>query len=215
MRRTLTLAVLALLLVAPRAHALGKGDNFFALELTHGVADLYTPDFGSTGYITAYDHSEQGVQGQYWKMMSTDYAFNVTAGWGFFSETDKPGAAAPPGSGDAKYSQSSFLVRVGGDRVASIGDRTLFYFGPGIEYWSGKAKFEQSGLPSVETESITRYSLSARVGATMKVSKGWGVTGHVGTRIGMASAKDQGAKASWWPSSNEGSVGLMFLFGSE
>ena len=49
----------------------------------------------------------------------------------------------------------------------------------------------------------------------MKVSKTWGVTGHVGTRIGMASAKDQGAKATWWPSSNEGSVGLMFMFGSE
>jgi opacity protein-like surface antigen len=215
MRRILAGAALALVLAAPQAHALAKGNAMFAIELTHGMADLYDPSSVAGGYISAYDHSEQGVQGQYWMMMTGDYAFNVTAGWGFFNETDKPSSAAGPGAPDQKYSQTSYNIRVGGDRMVGIGDRTLLYFGPGIEYWSGKAKFEGFGPTTVETESITRYALSARIGATMKVSRTWGVTGHVGTRLGMASAKDQGAKVSWWPSSNEGSVGLMFMFGGE
>lgn len=212
MRKTLAMALL-LAVVAMPAHALTKGTSMFAIQLTNGTADLYDPSGVGGGYITAYDHSEIGVQAQFWSLMSDDYAFTVAGGLGFFGETDEPGTNAAPGDGDFKYTQSSFNVRVGGDRMVSIGDRAVVYFGPGIEFWSGKAKFETAGSPTVETENVSRISLNGRLGGTMMIGKNWGMTGHVGHRIGHASAEDQGAKATWWPSSFESAGGLVFTFG--
>lgn len=215
LRKTLVLSALLLLAFASSAFAIGKGGNMLALQITHGTADLYDPsDAGD--YISAFDHSEYGFRAEYWSMMADDYAFTLAAGIGMFSETDKPGSTAAPGSPDETYSQSSFSIRVGGDRVVNVGDRGMLFFGPGIEYWSGKAKFEDIiAAGSVETESVTRFSLSARMGGHMMVGEGWGVTAQVGTKVGYASAEDTGSKATWWPSSLDGNVGLLFLFGAK
>jgi hypothetical protein len=200
----------------------------FAIELTSGTADFAdkangsttgSPNFTAT-YISAYEHSELGIQGQYWRMMSEDYALALSAGWGFFSESDQPGQSAPAGSPDHTFSISSFNVRLGGDRVAKVGERTTMYGGPGIEYWSGSAKFEPdpfttSGTGEYQNESVTRWSISARIGAIMWLSEYVGLTTHVGGRYGYASVEEQGAKATWWPSSVEAAAGFVYAFGAE
>ncbi len=188
-----------------------KEGGLYGLSLTSGTADLYDPSGAAGGYITAYDHSELGVAFQYWRHMSDDYAVAFNAGYGFFSEKDEPGTNAPGGSNDHKYTQTSWSVRVGGDRVEKLGERAVVYFGPGIEYWSGKAKFDD-GTPggSIETKNVTRVSLSTRIGALMTLSKGAGINLQLGHYIGMASAKDQGAKASWWPSGFQAAAGVVF-----
>ncbi len=201
------------LLAATSAFALEKGDGLYGIQITNGTADLYSPDFGGSGYISAYDHSEIGVGIQYWRLMSADYAFTLSGGIGFFSETDKPGTAAPSGATDFKYSQSSFNVRVGGDRVVSVGDRAVFYFGPGLTYWSGKAKFDD-GTPSgeIESENVARFGLSGRVGGLMMLSDNAGFNCQIGRYVAYASAEADGAKATWYPSGFEASGGLVFKF---
>ena len=225
-RATVAVAGLLLMAFAPAAWALGKGGSMFAIELTHGTADFADKFSGTTNtsnvaaYVTAYDHSELGIQGQYWKMMAEDYALAISAGYGFFSETDAPGQGAPSGSPDLKFSTSSFNIRVGGDRVAKVGERTTMYGGPGIEFWSGNAKFEPdpfatTGTGEYNDEKVTRWSISARVGAIMWLSEYLGLTTHVGGRYGYASVEEQGAKATWWPSSVEAAAGFVYAFGGE
>ena len=228
-RSTVAVAGLLLVAFAPAAWALGKGGSMLAIELTHGTADFAdktqggntgTPNFTAT-YIGAYDHSELGIQAQYWRMMAEDYAVTLSVGWGFFNETDQPSSAAGAGSPDHKFSISSFNVRLGGDRVAKLGERTTMYGGPGIEFWSGNAKFEPDFVVANTTtgeykdESALRWGLSARIGATMMLSEYVGLTAHVGGRYGHASVEEEGAKASWWPSSVESSAGVLYSFGKE
>ena len=218
MNRIITAALL-LAVSASAAFAAGAGyskTSFLAVQLTSGTADLATElSSNFNGFAPAFDHSEYGFKAEYWSMMAPEYAFNVSYGLGFFTEEDKPGTNATPGDGTQKYSQNSWNVRVGGDRMLSIGDKSNLYFGPGIEYWSGKAKFEDKTAPgsSYETKNVTRVSVGARMGANMMVGPTWGFTGQVGTKIGHASYKEAGAETTWWPSSMEGSVGLVFKFG--
>ncbi len=200
------------MLLAANAFAVPAGTNLFAIQLSNGTADLY--DRGDH-YITAYDHSELGGQLQLWHVMPNDLAVALSGGVGFFSETDKPGNNPPPGSQDFKYTQSSWNVRLGFDRLAEIGDRTIFYFGPGLEYWSGKAKFDYgTGDPANwESKNVTRFAISGRVGGMMKVSEQLAFACQVGRYVGIASADDEGRKASWWPSGLEAAGGLVFGFG--
>lgn len=224
-RTTIALAGLLLMAIAPAAWALGKGGSMFAIELTHGVASIADSSqgrinaTGATGFISSYDHSELGVQGQYWYMMTGDYAVTVSAGMGFFTEIDKQGSKGiPAGAADMKFSLSSFNIRVGGDRVAKVGDRALMYGGPGLEFWSGRAKFENFpslGPRAYEGESTTRIGISARIGAIMVINDSFGLSTHVGGRYGYASVEEQGAKSTWWPSSVEAGAGLVYMFGGE
>src|SRR5438034_6078158 len=87
-RATVAVAGLFLMTFAPAAWALGKGGSMFAIELTHGTADFAdktqgatTPSYTAT-YISAWEHTELGIQGQYWRMMSEDYAVTLSAGFG-------------------------------------------------------------------------------------------------------------------------------------
>lgn len=218
-RRCMALATLALVLTAPGALAAGKGTSMLALGVSNGAADLYSADGG--GYISAFDHSEIGLKGEYWLMMTDDYAFTLAGGIGFFSEKNEPGTGSAPGDPERTYSQSSFSVRLGGDRVAKVGDRAILYFGPGLEFWSGKAKFENFGFVAppaadeYETENVTRISVSTRIGAHMLLGSNWGLTCHLDRLWGHASAEENGAKATWWPSSTGASGGLLFMFGGE
>lgn len=217
-RRIVAFAALLLVACAPGAWALGKGTSMFALQLAHGIADFAGPGDGT--YIDAFDHSEVGIQGQFWYMMSSDYAMAISGGYGFFSESDEPGDSTTAKE-KKKYSQAAFNVRVGGDRVVKLGDRALLYFGPGVEFWSGKAKFENFAFPppldksAVETGSTKRFSLSARIGGTMLIGPAWGLTGHVGHKVGYATVTDKGSKATWWPSSVDAAGGVVFVFGGE
>jgi hypothetical protein len=185
------------------------GEGLLGIQVTNGTADVYYP---AGDYITAgQPHSELGLGIQYWRLMSKDYAFTFSAGIGTFSETDKPGDTAPANSTDFKYTQNSWNVRVGGDRAVKVGDRAIFYFGPGVELWSGKSKFD--GGPdfatAYETESVMRYALSGRVGGVMLLSEKLGFNCQVGRYLGYASAEENGAKVSWWPSGFQASGGLI------
>jgi len=206
----IALAVVAMLSMATGAFALTKGQSTFSIQIGTGTADLVAP--AGPGYITAFALSELEPRLEFTKMIKDDYAFNLSAGIGTYSETDKPGDAASPGDPDQKTTVSSFFVRVGGDRVVNVGDRTTLYFGPGLEYWSGKYKYE-AGTFEEESESTMRISLAGRIGGTMMLGQSWGFTANASHRIGIASAEWDGAKANWTPSSSGASGGLLFVFG--
>ena len=112
-------------------------------------------------------------------------------------------------------------MRVGGDRVGQVGDRLTVFIGPGLEFFTGKAKekFEGGGGPTVENESssTTRFGVSGRVGGMMKISDNVSIVGRVGHNLGYAtSSADKGnAKITWWPSSFDAAWGLAFAFGSQ
>jgi hypothetical protein len=205
-------AVMVVLSVqSAQALTLAKGSQFITVQLTEGTADLVNPEAFTPGYITAYSHSEMGVQAQYVKLMSDDFAFNLSGGIGFFSETDKPGTNALPGSTDQKYTQSSWQGRIGVDRVGHIGERLHVFVGPGLQVWSGKAKFE-TGSTSIESESTTRIGFHGRIGFHVAFNPAMGIFGQVGHYFAYAHAKDAGAEATWWPSAHDGAAGLAFTF---
>ena len=201
--------VLAGIAPAATAFAAEESQDLLGIQLTSGTADLYA---SQGDYLSAYDHSELGVGIQYWRLMSKDYAFALSGGIGGFSETDEAGPAAAPGSPDRRYTQRSWNLRVGGDRAVSVGERAIFYFGPGLEVWSGKAKFENITSPGAYlTQNVMRYSLSARIGGVMLLSERIGLNCQLGTYLGRASAEEQGAKAHWWPSGFQAASGLVIL----
>ena len=205
----LALASLMLFVAAPaRAQGLAKGSNLLSLQLTTGTADLATPEGGSGG-ITAYDHSEWGGQVQFQRLLSDDWALALSVGIGTFKETDEPGDNASPLEEDFEYSQSSVQFRVGADRFVHISPTFHLFVGPGIQYWSGSAKFESGGI-SVESENTTRISLNGRMGAHISLGSSFGLTGHIGHYLGTASAEDAGAKVSWMPSGFESAAGISF-----
>ena len=217
MNRICTALLLLAVSASLAAAAEGGNTKFLGVQLTSGTADLATElSSNFNGFAPAFDHSEWGFKAEYWNMMGPEYAFNISGGMGLFSEEDKPGTNAALGDGTQKYSQTSWNIRVGGDRMLSVGERSYIFFGPGIEYWSGKAKFEDETAPasSYETKDVSRISLSARVGGHMMVAPTWGFTVQAGTKIGRASYKEAGAETTWWPSSMEGALGLVFKFGS-
>ena len=191
------LSAVALLAFAATASVSEAKSSFLGVQVSTGTADL-AGEFGG-GDAPAYDHSEYGFKLEFWSMMSTDYAFTVSGGIGTFSEENKPGTNAVPGLGTFTYSQSSWNIRVGGDRVVKLSDRAYVFFGPGFEYWSGTAKFEDDTPPatSYETESVTRFSLHGRIGAHMMVAENWGFTVQAGQKVGRANYEEAGAKTSW------------------
>lgn len=206
-------ALLGALLVAPASAVTGleKGSTVLSFQLAHGDGDFVTPEFG-TGFITAYDHTEWGGQAQVQHLVSDNWALAVALGLGTFKETNEPGSNAIPGSTDFEYSQSSWNVRFGMDRVAHLTPSFHLYAGPGIQIWSGNATFDDGTSPEVESENTSRIALSGRIGAIVALSDSFGLNGHIGGYIGRASADDAGAEASWMPSGNHGALGIAFHF---
>lgn len=201
---------LAATLLAPPAWALGRGTGIYSLQLASSTADLYSPPGGP--YLSAYTHSEAGARFEYWRLLSDDYAFTFAAGAGWFGETDKPGSAAGAGAPDHKYTQSSWMARIGGDRVAKVGERAVLFFGPGLEYWNGKATFDGILAPGKSsTQNVNRFSVDGRIGGHMMITPHWAVTGHIGERLGYATVSDKGATASWWPGSTDAALGISLF----
>jgi hypothetical protein len=205
----LALAAVALFIAAPAraAEGLAKGSNILSFELTTGVADLTSVD--AVGRTTAYDHSEWGGQISFQQLLSDDWALALSGGIGTFKETDKPGDSSPTLNTDFVYSQSSWQVRVGADRFVHISPTFHLFVGPGLQYWSGKPKFEDDGIET-EGESTTRFALNGRMGAHVALSDAVALIGHIGHYVGHASATIDGSKASWSPSGTESAVGISF-----
>jgi hypothetical protein len=211
-------AALALVLVAgaaflaipASAQGLAKGSTLLSFQFAHGNGDFATPESG-TGGITAYDHSEWGGQLLLQHLVSENWALAVSAGIGTFKETDEPGTNAAPGTDDFVYTQSSFNGRLGFDRFVHISPEFHLYAGPGLQFWSGKAEFDD-GTTVVESENTTRVALSGRIGVHTSLSESVGLNGYMGGYLGRASATDTGAKASWMPSGHDGAVGISFSF---
>ena len=51
------------------------------------------------------------------------------------------------------------------------------------------------------------------MGAIHMMGEHWGMSGQLGHRIGYASYSENGAKATWWPTSLDGAMELVFSFG--
>ena len=216
MRKALMLAAFLLVVSVPAAMA---AKSAISIGLSQGTGDYAGPALGGD-YISAFSSPEIGVTAEYWYLFKEDYALAVQGTYGFSSESDKPGSGAEAGALEQKFSTTSYKIRVGGDRVGKIGERFTWFMGPGLEYWSGKAKFENGvgGVSSptsksVETEPTKRCGISGRVGGVMKLGSSVGIQGQVGHTLGYASVTDHGAKATWWPSSFNASWGLVFSFG--
>jgi hypothetical protein len=204
------LAAFALFAIAPaHAEGLAKGSSILSFQATTGTADLTTGRGG--GRITAYDHSEWGGQVSFQHLMSDDWAIALSGGIGTFKETDEPGNSSPPLTTDFVYKQSSWQARIGADRFVHISPSFHLFVGPGLQYWSGKAKSEDAG---VETETVRtkRFAFNGRMGAHVALSDGVALIGHLGHYLGHASATSDGAKASWMPSGTESAVGFAYKF---
>jgi hypothetical protein len=203
-------ALLGALLIAPASAApITKGSTILSFQLVHGDADFATPESG--GYISAYDHAEWGGEILFQHLVSENWALAVSAGLGMFSETNKPGTNALPGADDFKYTQSSFNGRVGFDRFVHISPEFHLFAGPGLQYWNGKGKTDD-GTTESERPSVSRIALSGRMGAHVNVGDSFALTGHLGGYLGMASAEEAGAEASWTPSGHDGAMGVSFSF---
>jgi len=190
---------------AASATSIQKGASMFAIQLSRGVADV-AGDIG--GVIVASSRPELGVQGQYWFFLADEYGVNVTAGIGYFKESETADPNNPNGYGDYKETVTSWQFRVGGDRFAKVSDKLQIYAGPGIQVWGGKRKIEGA----TEDPSTTRVGLSGRIGAQIMIGKSVGLTGQVGQYWGYASAEAGGATTKWLPSGSEGAMGFTFGF---
>jgi hypothetical protein len=207
-----SLASLALLFVAGQAIAAEKS-IVVGFGITHGTADIGAQ---SGNYNSAFQTPELGGRFEYWNFMKENYALNFAANVGFSSETDEPRSTAPNGAKDLKFSTSSWSVRLGGDRTFNPIPNVTMFMGPGIEYWSGKAKFENGAagfVPDYETKNTTRVSLHGHMGGMMMLGSNWGMSGQLGHKVGMASFEEGGGKSTWWPSSLDGAMELIFKFG--
>lgn len=172
-----------------------------------GTADLYR---ASDPHVSAFDHSELTGSFQYWRMITEDYATNFEVGLGWFSEVDQ----ARDGTPDIEYTQSSWHLRFGGDRVVTFDDRAVLYIGPGFEYWSGS--YETRGtVTDFDSEVVSRVSFSARVGAILMMTRSIGINCHLQARVGRAQVEDRGAEAAWWPGGVDGRIGLVVAAGHD
>lgn len=206
-RRRLAL-VAAFLLAASPAPAFERGIGIYGLQLGAGTADLYTP--AGPSHITAFDHGELTAGFQYWRMVTDDYATTFDVGIGWFSERDGARDSSP----DVEYTQSSWRLRFGGDRVVSLGPGAALYVGPGFEYWSGRYESKGAG-PDFESEDVSRVSLTGRVGAVMLLTRAIGINCHLTARLGRARAEDTGADATWWPGGVDGAIGVVWAAGRD
>jgi hypothetical protein len=195
-----------LFLAAPARAALDAGTILIAPTVTAGTADFVS---ASGGYLSAYEHGEVGGGGELWYFLDDHTAVAVAGGVGRFRES----ATAASGT-ERWYTQRSWSVRAGVDRVLQYRQDALFYFGPGVEFWRGHSSFDGDFGDAVgDSPDVTRWSVSARFGGIMVVGDNWGLIGHVGWRAGYASAESGGAKTTWFPNGFEGGAGVVVTFG--
>ena len=183
--------------------------NRLSIGLGQGTADGYAPTtVGAATYLAPTTAPETNVNVEFWRSLSNDYALALSGAYGFSSMNWKGSASGDP---EIDATGTSLKFRIGADRVGNIGDRLQFFMGPGLEYWSGKQKLDVGGAET-ESESVTRYGVSGRIGGFMMLSQSVSIMGQVGHTFGIASADDSGAETTWSPSSFNASWGLTFGF---
>ena len=192
---------------ASSAASLQKGSSMLAIQLSRGVADL---SGNVSGNLIASSRPELGIQGQYWLFLADEYAFNVTAGIGYFKESETADPAFL-GAEDYEETMNAWQVRIGGDRFAKVSDKLQIFAGPGIQMWSGKRTIKVSA-GEFEDPSTTRWALNGRIGANIQIGENFGLVGHIGQYWAYATAEDGGAKTKWTPSGSEGAMGFAFGF---
>lgn len=202
---TLACSALVSVWIAGPAAALDPGTWILALEATSGVADLVSE---SGGYLAAYDHGEIGVQGQAWYLASDAWAVALSGGPARTREANR--AAGVP---DRYYQQRAWCARIGIDRMLPLADDAILFFGPGVEYWRGHSRFiGYFADPVVDGADVSRWSASGRFGALVVVTDAIGLTGHLGFRMGYASASEGGLESGWYTSGYEAAAGIAFAF---
>ena len=215
-RAGLVLFVLCVLGSASNGWAMSKGSSVLAIQIGQGTADVVDTDLQGGLWVPA-PQPEINAQLEYWHAFADDYAFNISAGAGYFMAKLEPTSANAATDPTLKLTVTSFRVCVGGDRVGQVGDRLTIFMGPGIEFWSGKGKETYEGAnasPEETGPTTTRFGLGGRMGGFLKCSDKVSLVGHIGHTWGYASVSKDGGKTTWWPSSFEGAGGVAFNFGS-
>src|SRR5262249_26225696 len=139
-----------------------------------------------------------------------EYGLSADLGFGYFKESDTADPAVI-GATDFTQTVSSWHFRLGGDRFAQLTPKLQVFAGPGIQFWSGKAKAKDPSR-EVEGPSTTRFALSGGIGAHILMGQNFGLIGHIGQYWGYARADEGGAKTKWLPSGSEGAMGFSFGF---
>jgi len=202
------IALAALAATTVHADAPSKGNSFLLLQLTNGDVSYASP-LSAGGSISAYPQTEWGGGAQYQHMLSPEWAIVLGGGIGTYKETDTPQATGTDPK--VEYKQTSWNARLGADRFIKLTEKVNLFTGPGVVYWSGKAKTIVGGVTD-ERPKTTRIALDGRLGANVLIGKTWGLSGQIARYVSRATAKDSGAKAEWWPSGTSGAVGLMFSY---
>lgn len=219
MRKFAIWIAVASLLGATSAYAQGTSAGAKSTSLfigwSHGTGDYENNPISVSGddYINLSTLPEMGFNVGLTKMMAADYGLALDFDYRFGSVKQEPTTNALPGAPTLKLTSSSWKIRVGGDRYGDIGTRFKWFFGPGVEYSSGKPKFEDfAPAPnnSIDGEATTKYGLNGRVGGIMKLNDKVGIYGKIGDSVGWASVKDTGGKDTWYYSDFEAAWGLQF-----
>ena len=214
-------AGLVLLGVAGTAFAgapadLGKGSTAINLLMTESDASLAAFSANGAGGLSPsiFSTNEVGLGGEIIHFPAERVAVNGMFGVGLEQAT-LTGTNAAGNTAEAKEKISSWKARVGFDYVAHLSENRLHIFaGPGFQYWTGKPKIKGPGETEyTEGESTKRYALHGRMAAHLALTRSVGLFGSMGHWIGHANSDDSGAKASWWDSGHDGSMGLSFNFG--
>ncbi|MBI1799750.1 MAG: hypothetical protein HYR73_08690 [Candidatus Eisenbacteria bacterium] len=189
-----------------RAQHPGGGNSMFWLGLIGNRAQLVGP---TTGETNTFENPEAGVHVAYSYFLSDEWTACVSGAYQVNSSEFS--AAIVP---DQKFTSSSYVIRIGGDRFAFINDRAAVYAGPGITYWRGRGKFEGNPAPGVNGDwpDVTQYGFNGRLGLWARLGGPWALYGHIGQVIAHNSAKDTKGENTWWTSHHEGSVGLSLDF---
>jgi len=206
MKKAIAVLTLLALVVAPSAFAAGKGTSILSLGLGQGKANIPIV----SPIVNQMDETNVGAQ--YWHLFSDDYAFTVAGTFGFGSTKIEDTAL----NEETKLSlTSTYQFRIGGDRVANVGDRLMVYMGPGITFASAKAKIEQTGSPDEESERAKTFGINGRIGGIMMLSDAVGIAGEINHTFGRTSYEDSAMdlKVTSWPNSVGAFWALTFLFG--
>jgi hypothetical protein len=226
MRKLVILLVAVMMLMATAAFAArrtqgGAKENMLSIGLVHGTNEYVTPAGTADYLIPASTFSpggtmpELGINVEYGVMMAPDYRLAIGFDYLWGSEKLQPTTNALPGTPDVKVTSASWRIRIGGDRVGNIGDRFQWFLGPGLEYQSGKPKYENAvGAGSIDGPNTNKWGLNGRVGGVMLMNPKMGIFGRIGDTVGSAStSEDKSGKNTWFYSNFEAAWGLQFKLG--
>ena len=213
---TVSLVGLALLLAGPaQAQRLGKGRSLVLVGIG-GHTGEFVSFAGAQG--GRFESNEVGGDVSYFHFLSDQWTLGITGG--YHAGGEKVDEKNPNGTplDTRTIDTHSYGIRIGGDRYAFIDDNVALYAGPGVFFRQGRAKEEVTVDPPTvgggtsEGPNTTEAGLNGRIGMYARLGKSTALFGHIGQNLSRSSGEDSTGKASWWTSTQEGSVGLAFDF---